>query len=73
MTGNAMKFIILLLLKIYKYTISAILPPSCRFHPSCSEYAISAVNKYGALRGIWYATKRIARCHPFGKGGYDPV
>lgn len=73
MMNNAMKLIILLLLKMYKYTISAIVPPSCRFHPSCSEYAMSAINKYGVKRGVWYAIKRIVKCHPFGNGGYDPV
>jgi putative membrane protein insertion efficiency factor len=73
MTNNGIKFIIVFFLKIYKYTISAILPPSCRFHPSCSEYAVSAINKYGVQKGVWYAIKRFARCHPFGNGGYDPV
>jgi uncharacterized protein len=73
MTNHVIRFMIVSLLKIYKYTISTILPPSCRFHPSCSEYAVSAVNKYGVQRGVWHAIKRIARCHPFGNGGYDPV
>jgi hypothetical protein len=73
MTNNAIKFVIVCLLGMYKYTISTILPPSCRFHPSCSEYAVAAIDKYGVQRGVWYAIKRIARCHPFGNGGYDPV
>ncbi len=73
MNNNALKFIIVFMLKAYKYSISAILPPSCRFHPSCSEYAISAIDKHGVLRGGWYAVKRLMRCHPFGDGGYDPV
>ncbi len=61
------------LIKVYKYLISPILPSSCRFHPSCSEYAVDALKKYGLLRGTWLALKRIARCHPLSAGGYDPV
>ena len=60
------------MVRIYQYTISPLLGPRCRFHPSCSEYFIGAVRKYGAfsgaLRGVW----RILRCHPFHPGGYDP-
>ncbi|MGE5443304.1 MAG: membrane protein insertion efficiency factor YidD [Ignavibacteriales bacterium] len=62
-----------LLIKSYKYFISPILPPSCRFHPNCSEYAIEALGRYGFLRGLWLSLKRIARCHPLSAGGYDPV
>ena len=61
------------LIEVYKYLISPILPSSCRFHPSCSEYAVDALKKYGLLRGTWLALKRIARCHPLSAGGYDPV
>ncbi|MDX3911667.1 MAG: membrane protein insertion efficiency factor YidD [Sphingobium sp.] len=52
---------------------SRILPPSCRYAPSCSEYAIEALGKYGAVKGSWLATKRLMRCHPWGGSGYDPV
>ena len=52
---------------------SLILPPSCRYNPSCSSYAIVALRRYGAVRGGWLAVKRIARCHPWGGSGYDPV
>lgn len=62
-----------LLIKVYRFAISPILPSSCRFYPSCSEYAIEALGKYGLLKGSWLALKRIARCHPLSAGGHDPV
>jgi len=52
---------------------SRVIPPSCRFQPSCSTYAITALRRYGALRGSWLAARRLARCHPWGGSGYDPV
>ena len=57
----------------YKSCISPLTPPSCRFTPTCSEYAVEAIKKYGPLRGGWLALKRLARCHPWGGSGYDPV
>lgn len=61
------------LFKGYQYCISPLFPPVCRFVPSCSQYAVEAVQKYGALRGGWLTLRRLARCHPFSRGGYDPV
>jgi uncharacterized protein len=60
-------------IRLYQMTLSQVLPPSCRFYPSCSEYTLQAVAKYGVLKGGWLGAKRIARCHPFHPGGYDPV
>jgi putative membrane protein insertion efficiency factor len=54
-------------------TFSRVLPPSCRFTPSCSHYGYEAIRKYGAIKGGWLAIKRVARCHPLNSGGYDPV
>ncbi|MCD9186270.1 MAG: membrane protein insertion efficiency factor YidD [Pyrinomonadaceae bacterium] len=68
-----MKFLVLDFLKLYKTLISPFLPPACRFTPTCSEYAMQAVEKYGAIRGTWMAFKRILRCQPFCEGGHDPV
>jgi putative membrane protein insertion efficiency factor len=63
----------LLLLRGYKRFLSPLLPPMCRFEPSCSMYTMQAVEKYGALRGTWLGVRRLARCHPFNPGGWDPV
>lgn len=68
-----MKFLVLDFLRLYKTFLSPFFPPSCRFTPTCSEYAMQAVEKYGAIRGTWLGLKRILRCQPFCKGGYDPV
>lgn len=68
-----MKALILPLLRVYKKYLSPSLPVACRFVPTCSEYAIEAVEQHGAIRGSWLALRRIARCHPFGGHGYDPV
>ena len=60
-------------IRFYQKGISPLTPPSCRFHPSCSQYGLEAVQRYGAARGSWLTLRRLARCHPFCKGGYDPV
>jgi putative membrane protein insertion efficiency factor len=65
--------IALLLLRAYKLVISPWLPASCRYVPTCSEYAMEAIDRYGVWRGGWKALRRILRCHPFVEGGYDPV
>ena len=59
--------------RAYQVAVSPLLPRACRFHPSCSEYAIEAVERFGALRGMAMSVWRLCRCHPFVKGGYDPV
>ncbi len=68
-----MKPILVGLLRFYQYAISPLLGRRCRFYPSCSEYAVEAINKHGAWRGGWLSTKRVCRCHPWHPGGYDPV
>jgi putative membrane protein insertion efficiency factor len=64
---------VLLLIRGYQLSISKLFAGSCRYYPSCSHYTYEAVERYGALRGLWMGARRIARCHPFAKGGYDPV
>ncbi|MCL6648854.1 MAG: membrane protein insertion efficiency factor YidD [Chloroflexi bacterium] len=61
------------LIRLYQRTLSRVLPPSCRFLPSCSQYAVEAIAKYGVLRGGWLTAGRIVRCNPWSAGGYDPV
>jgi len=67
------KDLVLALLRAYKLALSPMLPPSCRYVPTCSDYAAEAVARFGAWRGSWMALGRVLRCHPFVKGGYDPV
>lgn len=68
-----MKGLLLALIRLWQKTFSRVLPPSCRFTPSCSQYGYEAISRYGALRGGWLTIKRISRCHPFHPGGHDPV
>lgn len=63
----------ILLIKLYQWFISPLTPPSCRFTPTCSQYALEALRKYGPFKGGWLALRRILRCHPGGGSGYDPV
>ncbi len=68
-----MRALALLPLRFYKRFISPLLPPMCRFEPSCSVYMMQAVAKYGVLRGLWMGLRRLSHCHPFHPGGWDPV
>jgi uncharacterized protein len=68
-----MRTILIFLIRLYKKYVSILKPPSCRYSPTCSQYAIEAIEKYGAIKGSFMAVKRILRCHPFHPGGYDPV
>lgn len=65
--------LMLMLIRFYQYGISPLLPPRCRYTPTCSQYAVQAIRKHGALKGGWLTAKRIARCHPWGGCGHDPV
>lgn len=62
-----------LMIRFYQVCISPLFPPSCRYYPTCSSYALEAIKKYGPWKGSFLAIKRILRCHPFSRGGYDPV
>lgn len=73
LSGQFTQEVVLWMLRTYKWALSPMLPPSCRYVPTCSEYAMEAVERYGALRGSWKALNRLLRCHPFVRGGYDPV
>lgn len=68
-----MEKILILVIRFYQFFISPLFPPTCRFYPTCSAYAIEAIAKKGALKGTWMTIKRLSKCHPFHPGGYDPV
>lgn len=70
---HQMRWLLIQFVLLYRVALRPIMGGHCRFTPSCSEYAIDAINKYGAFRGAWRALKRILRCHPFGGRGYDPA
>lgn len=73
MTNRPIDFVLIAMLRGYKRVLSPLLGPRCRFAPSCSEYAMTAIARFGALRGGWLALRRLARCHPLHPGGSDPV
>jgi uncharacterized protein len=73
LSSKAARKITLILIKGYQYMISPLFGPSCRFYPSCSQYGIEAIEQYGVIKGMYLSGKRILKCHPFHKGGYDPV
>ena len=68
-----MKRFLLFLIRMYRLLLSPLFPPSCRFTPSCSQYAMDAIHLHGVMRGLYLAIRRILRCHPFHPGGFDPV
>jgi len=70
---RAIKYIFIIPLKFYRHYISILKPPCCRFYPSCSQYALEAIERYGVLKGMGLTLKRLLKCHPFHPGGYDPV
>lgn len=68
-----MKSLFIAIIRFYQHYISPLTPPACRFTPTCSQYTLEAIQKYGAIKGTWLGFKRICRCHPWGGSGYDPV
>ncbi len=66
-------YILILLIKTYQVTLSPLIGPNCRYHPTCSQYMIESIKKYGPFKGVWLGIKRITRCHPWGGSGHDPV
>jgi len=68
-----MRKVICLPIKLYQYMLSPFLTPSCRFYPSCSQYALGAIEHHGISKGLWLTCRRVLRCHPWSAGGYDPV
>ncbi|HKZ73581.1 MAG TPA: membrane protein insertion efficiency factor YidD [Steroidobacteraceae bacterium] len=68
-----MRFAVAFLIRVYRYTVSPLLGPTCRFYPSCSSYGLEAIERHGTLRGGWLTLRRIGRCHPWHPGGFDPV
>ena len=68
-----MRIVAVILIRLYQWTLSPLIGPTCRFEPSCSQYALEAIRRFGFFRGCWLGVRRIGRCHPWHPGGYDPV
>ena len=68
-----MKRLVLGLIRLYQVTLSQVMPHNCRFVPTCSQFTFEAISRFGLFKGVWLGARRIARCHPFNPGGYDPV
>ena len=68
-----MRWVLVMLVRAYQVVLSPMLPAACRYYPSCSAYAVEALERHGAAKGSWLAIRRLARCHPFRPGGFDPV
>ena len=68
-----LNYLLILPIKLYQILLSPLIGPSCRFTPTCSNYAIEAINKHGPIKGFWLSIKRISKCHPWGDSGHDPV
>jgi putative membrane protein insertion efficiency factor len=71
--GDTINQLLVFMIRLYQITVRFFFPPSCRFHPSCSEYAIEALKKFGPVKGGWLSVRRLSRCHPFNPGGFDPL
>ena len=70
---KVLNYFLIVPIKLYQILLSPLIGPSCRFNPTCSNYAIEAINKHGPFKGLWLAIKRISKCHPWGDSGHDPV
>ena len=68
-----MRRLLIAFIRIYQYVISPYLPPSCRYTPTCSSYAVESIGRFGVIKGSWLAMRRVSRCHPWHEGGFDPV
>ena len=73
LAGSILTIVLVALIHVYRFVISPLFPPSCRYHPTCSVYTLDSIKKFGPVKGAWIGLKRIMRCHPWKSGGYDPI